>query len=72
MVSGINNELNKRREMDTGDELRYLARCSTNTRMNRLGFLEHAYYHFKQQSKNEVNNIRFSDVKSPPRSIDKP
>ena len=62
MVREINNELDKRREMDIGDELRYLARCSANTRTGQLGFLEHAYYHFKQQSKSEAQQARFSDV----------
>ena len=62
MISEINNELNKRKEMDTGEELRYLARSSANTRTNKPGFLEHAYYHFLQQSKNEAHSTRFSEI----------
>jgi len=62
MVRDINNDLDKRREMDTGEELRYLARCSANTRIKSPGFLEHAYRQYMQQNKNETHNSRFSQL----------
>ena len=62
MVSDLNNELIKRHEMDTGAELRYLARRAASKRTGSISFLEHAYYHFVQQKRNEACDTHFSDI----------
>ena len=62
MVNDINDELIRRQGMDTGEELRYLARRSVNTNINRLGFLEHAYHEFLQQNKTNNINTGFSEL----------